>query len=350
MRNKNGKTVFYENNGKTVSYRLNVLLDKTFRRKKSVVPFLLSIILLNSTYIFAQEQASDPMTWKEAWRGLDEAIRLYDAEEFAQAGELFRKLRLDAPEGEFDVDVLRLLEGTSFWKAEMPEKARESLENYEELKQIEYRIQRQRVKGDSNLQLAEKKFEDVTDKDDPTGLKESKDLANVSKKAFESALRINPGDDYSLTKLEKTLSLLKKIEEQEKEQESENQENSEKQQDQEQQNSQDQENQDQENQDSQDQQNQDQEDQQQESEDPQNDQEEEQDSQDEQDQSQGSEGEQEQESEPSEGTEPTEQPLPEDYSKEQAQTILDTYDEQERRQRRQFLQQRVRTIPVEKDW
>jgi len=344
MRNKNGKTVFYEKNGETVSYRLNVLLDKTFRRKKSVVPFLLCLVLP----VFAQDEVEKPISRKETKDQLDQASLSYQEGEYGAAADIFSMLRDEAPEGELDPDALRLAEGLSWLKSGDADKAMDALESVEGFDVDSLRSQKRLTQGNAAYQLAQQALE-------AQDLETAKEKSETAQNLYRSALQVNPRNQDAAHNLELTQRFIQELpepppQENQDQEDSENQENSEKQQDQEQQNSQDQENQDQENQDSQDQQNQDQEDQQQESEDPQNDQEEEQDSQDEQDQSQGSEGEQEQESEPSEGTEPTEQPLPEDYSEEQAQTILDTYDEQERRQRRQFLQQRVRTIPVEKDW
>jgi len=337
-------------NGRTVSSRPIVSGLKTSRRKKSVVPLIGVLTLLFCTALPAQEVTSESMTWREAWSQLDEAISLYDEEKFEEAGSLFRKLREEAPAGEFDVDVLRLLEGTSFWKAEKPEEARKSLEGYEELEQIRFRMQKRVIEGDANFSLGESTYNEATK--DPSKIKPAKKYAESAKGAFESALKIDPGDDYSLTKLEKTLNLIKKIEELEEEQENQDQENEdqedseEQDQSQEQQQDQDQQSEeDQQEQVSQDQQDQNQEDQQQ---------------QDAQDQEKGEDEEQDsqqdsqsdQQSDPSDMTqgEDSNQEPTEDYSEEQAQQLLDTYDEQERRQRRQFLQRQSRSIPVEKDW
>lgn len=309
----------------------------------------------------AEEPPSPPqITWREAWRGVDEAMRLYEAGDYAAAAQLFALVREQAPEGEMDLDALRLMEGTAQWNAGNPDAARSALEEYEDLASDLHKVQKRQVMGSSNLALAEQLAAQQQTEANPEGLTTAKERAEDAKSAFQSALEIDPADDTTLRQLERTLNLIQELEELEQQQQE--------QQDQEDQ--EDQEQQDQENQEEQESGDDQQEQEQEQGEDPQDqEQEEQQDEQEgeeesesdsseeeseEQDQDAESQGKDQEESEPedqqSQGSSGQEPEETQDLSEQQAQQLLQTYDEQERRQRRQFLEQRIRSIPVEKDW
>ena len=306
----------------------------------------------------AEEPPSPPqITWREAWRGVDEAMRLYEAGDYAAAAQLFALVREQAPEGEMDLDALRLMEGTAQWNAGNPDAARSALEEYEDLASDLHKVQKRQVMGSSNLALAEQLAAQQQTEANPEGLTTAKERAEDAKSAFQSALEIDPADDTTLRQLERTLNLIQELEELEQQQ-------------QEQQDQEDQEQQDQENQEEQESGDDQQEQEQEQGEDPQDQkQEEQQDEQEgeeesesdsseeeseEQDQDAESQGKDQEESEPedqqSQGSSGQEPEETQDLSEQQAQQLLQTYDEQERRQRRQFLEQRIRSIPVEKDW
>ena len=306
----------------------------------------------------AEEPPSPPqITWREAWRGVDEAMRLYEAGDYAAAAQLFALVREQAPEGEMDLDALRLMEGTAQWNAGNPDAARSALEEYEDLASDLHKVQKRQVMGSSNLALAEQLAAQQQTEANPEGLTTAKERAEDAKSAFQSALEIDPADDTTLRQLERTLNLIQELEELEQQQ-------------QEQQDQEDQEQQDQENQEEQESGDDQQEQEQEQGEDPQDqEQEEQQDEQEgeeesesdsseeeseEQDQDAESQGKDQEESEPedqqSQGSSGQEPEETQDLSEQQAQQLLQTYDEQERRQRRQFLEQRIRSIPVEKDW
>lgn len=294
----------------------------------------------------AVEESTDSLTSRDAWRGLDEAVRLYQEGEFEQAATLFQHLRQQAPEGEFDPDAVRLAEARAWMQSGDPAKTLETLEGVEGFEVDRLQAETRILEGNAAYQIAEQ----ALSQQDPAAAKEN---AERALERFRNALSVDPRNETAAHNLELTQRFVEQIPEPPPQENEEDQEND---QQEEQEDSQDQEQQQQ--QDSQEQQQQDSEDQEQQPEQDSQEQQEDQESQDqpEQDQPDSDKASSEEQEQPSpedpdssNRSEPTEQEIQE-FSEEQARQLLDTYDEQERRQRRQFLEQRVRTIPVEKDW
>lgn len=327
---------------------LRVRADLTFSRS------LTGVLCVFSSFVFllplsaqpadasdAVEESTDSLTSRDAWRGLDEAVRLYKEGEFEQAAALFQHLRQQAPEGEFDPDAVRLAEARAWMQSGDPAKTLETLEGVEGFEVDRLQAETRILEGNAAYQIAEQALA----QQDPAAAKEN---AERALERFRNALSVDPRNETAAHNLELTQRFMEKIPEPPPQENEEKQEND---QQEEQEDSQDQEQQQQ--QDSEDQQDQEQQPEQDSQEEQENQESQDQTEQDQQDSDETSSEEQEQPSpedpDSSKRSEPTEQELQE-FSEEQARQLLDTYDEQERRQRRRFLEQRVRTIPVEKDW
>lgn len=341
--------------GRTVYHRPLQLWPTRARRKQSVAPFVsasfwLCIATLSMPPLFAEEPKPQKLTWRETWQGVDEAVRLFEEESYQEAADLFADIRERAPDGELDVDALRLMEATAHWNAGNPDATQQALEGYEELDANAMKVQKRQVLGSAQLALAQEQASQAQSGMNPESIQQANEQAEGARTSFESALKIDPASSETLQQLERTLKLLQELEEMEQQQQDQQQDQEQDQEDQE----------DSENQQEQENQESDQQDQQQQE--PENQEQGQEEEEEQQDSSESEEQEESDESESSDDQESSEQNAQnqsgspedmqesEDLSEQQAQQLLQTYDEQERRQRRQFLQQRIRAIPVEKDW
>jgi tetratricopeptide (TPR) repeat protein len=91
---------------------------------------------------------------------LNEARQQFNSEneeDFPKAAERFRTVREKGPEGEFDLDALRLAEGLSWLRAGDPERALTTLDDVEGFEDPAERSRHRLLKGNAQVQLAEKK-------------------------------------------------------------------------------------------------------------------------------------------------------------------------------------------------
>jgi hypothetical protein len=303
--------------------------------------FILIFLALLTTRVHAEEETASTMTRNSLRSFLEQTIDYYSSEDPAdaeQAAQNFQTLSLQAPEGEMDPDALALAEGMSLLKAGKAQQALERLEQIEGFEESKERSQTRLMKGNAQRQLAEAAVSSEQWDD-------AKSQMSAAVESYKNALREDSNLIAARQNLEIANERLKEIieltppppenqnsEDQEDQEDQENQEESEKNQER----SQDQEEQT----DQQDQQDQE-------------DQADQQDQGEQEDQENSEESsEQEQEEEPSnpagqgsESGDPAEQ-----LDAKQAQQLLEAALEQEKRQRRQILQQRIQSIPVEKDW
>jgi hypothetical protein len=253
--------------------------------------YLLLVCLFVSPLLPAEEAES--LTWQETWRGVDEAVRLYEAGEFGNAGALFEKVRKESPEGELDPDAIRLAEGRAWLQSGNAEKAIEVLETIEGFDADRLRSETRILEGSAAYTLAQQALEQQD-------LESAKENAERAQERFRNALGVDPANEAAAHNLELTQNFIRTLPEpppQENQEEQENQENQ--QDDQENQENQEQESQDQQDSEEQEQQNQD--NQQETSEDPQSQEDQEQNQQD-----------QEQQDSEEESSEDQDQPSPED--------------------------------------
>lgn len=274
-------------------------------------------------------------------------------EALAEAADHFKAVREQGEEGEFDLDALRLAEGMAHLRAGKPEQALQVLDAVEGFENAPERARHRRLKGLAHMGLAEAAANEERWDDALRDMDEA-----VSD--FTRSLKETPDDEASRHNLELAHRRRREIEQQKPPPppESEDQENEDEQ-------DQDEQDQDEQEQDEQerDEQEQDSEEQDGESQDEEETQPEEQEG---DESSADEEGEQdpqdaEGEGEPRSADEPegeadpsaAGEPGEEEVDAREAARILEAYLEQEKRQRRQLLEEQMRRLrrqPVEKDW
>jgi len=300
------------------------------------------VLTILTTTLLADEEAPSTFTRSQIRTLLQQTIELYSSEDqtdLEQAAQNFQALVTDAPEGEMDQDALALAESMAFLKAGQPQKALERLDQIEGFEESKERSQARMMKGNAQRQLSEaavssEQWEDATTQ--MTGAVES----------YKNALREDSNLVAARQNLELSNKRLQEIieltppppEDQESEDQEENEDDEETSDDQEQQ----------QNQEPGDESDPSDDEQEQDS-DPSDPADDQQDPSDQDEPPESEESSEEENADPagqaSEGVDPAEE-----LDAKQAEQLLDAALEQEKRQRRQILQQRVRSIPVEKDW
>lgn len=304
------------------------------------------VLTMLTTTLLADEEIPSTMTRSQIRSLLEQTIELYLSEEqtdLEQAAQNFQALVADAPEGEMDQDALALAESMAFLKTGQPQKALERLDQIEGFEESKERSQARMMKGNAQRQLSEAAVSSEQWEDATTQM-------TAAVESYKNALREESNLAAARQNLELSNKRLQEIieltppppEDQESEDQDESDDDEEDSEDQEKQQDQ---SQDQDPSDESDDQEQDPSDQT----DPSDDQ------QDPSDPTDPSEPPESEESSEQENAEPTGQASEggdpaEELDAKQAEQLLDAALEQEKRQRRQILQQRVRSIPVEKDW
>lgn len=316
---------------------------------------LIGLLLLIPMLLIAQEPAAAPAAYsrREIQLILEQIKQWYaaeDAESRKNMAQALSELSARAPEGELNPDAVKLARGLALLKAGDPEAALAALEEIEGFDSPERRAQLRQMKGNSQMQLAEKA---VAEQD----WQSAKTRMQAAMDAFSNALREDGSQEAARYNLELARKRLEEIKAQEPppppkqdQQDPQDQVKPEDQKDQEEKPDQKQDqNQDQQpqpdasgEQDPDQKQPQDQPDQQDQQTQPdQQDQAETSESSGESGQPENAEAAQTAEGEPSEE---------EKLDARQAAQILQSALEQEKRQRRQIQMQRIKPVPVEKDW
>ncbi|MGA0333727.1 MAG: hypothetical protein ACO3NW_07210 [Kiritimatiellia bacterium] len=319
--------------------------------------FLLFLFMLQGWFLQAQELESTTMTRNQIRAFLEETKNLYgdeNKESHAEAAGRFKALQEQTPEGEMNLDALRLARGMSHLKAGDPDAALKALSEIEGFEDPVLRGQHRQMRGNAQMQLAEAA---VSAEDWQNA--ESKMEAAVE--SFQNALRENPEEEASRINLELAQKRLQEIVEmkpppppqEDQNQQDQNEEKEQQPQDNEQRpQNQDPSQEQEKNQDSESAPENEPEQAGPQDQESQNGESSEQDSPDENPSSDQS-GSDERPESAADG-EPQERPGEpsgeEQLDARQAEQILDAALEQEKLQRRQLLQQRIQVVPVEKDW
>lgn len=288
------------------------------------------ILCVLSSGLRAQEAEPEPFARAQIQQFLREAQEAYASENPEEAAQRFQALLNQAPEGELNPEALNLAKGMALLKAGNPEEALQAFDAITGFEDPEERSRLRNLRGQAEMHIGQAAAE-------AGEWDQAKSSMEAAVDSFTNALRDRPSEDAARHNLELARKRLAEIIEQmPPPQEDEDEQDEEDQEDQE---------------DQEDGEDQEQEDEEEESDssDPSDSSEEEEDEQeqepsDESDESDGSDPQEQDQSDPSE-TAP-----PEDLDAQQAQQILDAYLEQEKHQRSQILQQRIQSIPVEKDW
>lgn len=294
------------------------------------------IILMLCAGLRAQETApkTEPFARAQIQQFLREAREAYaagDPEAQLEAAQRFQALLDQAPEGELNPESLQLAKGMALLKAGKPGEAQQAFEAITGFDDAEERSRLRNLRGQAQMQLAESAVANEQ-------WEEAKKSMEGAVESFTNALRDTPAANHARHNLELSQKRLKEIIEQmPPPQEDQEQDEEDGEQDEEQQ---------------EDQGEQDQTD----PSDEESDSSDKEESPDEEapaepsDESDGSdESDNPQPSEPSDPSPANGEP-DEDLDVRQAEQILDAYLEQEKHQRSQILQQRIQSIPVEKDW
>ncbi|MEX2605963.1 MAG: hypothetical protein WD708_01350 [Kiritimatiellia bacterium] len=283
------------------------------------------IVLMLSAGLQAQEAEPEPFARAHIQKFLREAREAYaadDPEALLEAAQRFQALLDQAPEGELNPGALNLAKGMALLKAGKPEEALQAFEAITGFEDPEERSRLRNLKGNAQMQIGQ-----------AAAAAQEWDQAKSSLEAavdsFTNALREMPTEEAARHNLELAQKRLTEIIEQmpppQEDQEDQEKEDKEEQKDE-----------------------QDQPDQSDQSDQPdQTDQTDQSDQSDQSDQTdQTDQPDQPDQPDPSEASPST----PEEFDAQQARQILDAYLEQEKHQRSQILQQRLQSIPVEKDW
>jgi hypothetical protein len=284
------------------------------------------IALIFSAGLRAQELPSEPFARAQVQQFLREAREAYAAEDIEaqlEAAQRFQALLEQAPEGELNRDALHLARGMSLLKADRPGEALQAFEAITGFEDPEERTRLRNLRGNAQMKIGQ----------EAAAAKEWDQAKSSMEEAIESfinALRDVPTADPARHNLELAQKHLAEIIEQmpPPEEQDDNDEEEEEEE----------------------------EDPSDEEEDPSDEEEptdEDSDGSDESDPSDESDrSDQEDPTDRSDQTDTSDQqPDPsEDIDQQQAQQILDAFLEQEKHQRSQILQQRIQSIPVEKDW
>lgn len=312
--------------------------------------FLLTLCLF-PLVLFARDPAPETTLYsrREIQLILEQIKQWYasgDPESQQMMAQALEELAQRSPEGELNPDAVKLARSMALLKTGNPEEALKVLDEIEGFEQAEPRAQVRQMKGNGQMQMAEKA---VSEQD----WKNAKAQMQAAIDSFSNALREDGTQDdarFNLELASKRLEEIKALEpppppeqdkqDQEKQEDKQDQEDKKDQQQQQDQQQDQQQQQDSSGEKDQEQQQQDQQDQNDQQQDQGNDQQPQQD--------QASQPEQSNES-PA-GTSEGEPSEAEKIDARQAQQILQSALEQEKRQRRQIQLQRIKPVPVEKDW
>ncbi|MDA3874772.1 MAG: hypothetical protein PF795_12540 [Kiritimatiellae bacterium] len=286
------------------------------------------ILFALGTGLRAQEAEPEPFARAQIQDFLREAREAYatdDPEARLRAAQRFQALLDQAPEGELKTEALKLAKGMSLLKAGKPEEALQALESITSFEDPEERSRLRNLRGQAQMHIGQAAAE-------AREWAQAKSSMEAAVDSFTNALRDVPSADAARHNLELSRKRLEEIikqtpppqEQEEGEDEEDSSDPSDSSEEQDQKQEQEQSNSSEE--------------------------------QEQPDESDGSDEEEQNQTDPTDEEQPQPQPSPadsepsEDLDAQQAQQILDAYLEQEKHQRSQILQQRIQSIPVEKDW